>query len=284
MMLLVFGSRRAGRSAAWALHGCVVLALAFVALLSPAHAEEKSGRPWLGVSMSRGKSGGVNVDHVFKKSPAEKAKLKVGDRIVRADGVVLDKPADLVDHVARHKPGMTIKLSIKRGGKERTVPVVLADHPGTEELARLMHVGNKAYELKGLSTVQGSVPAAIADLEGQVVLLEFFASWCGNCKAMTPQLAALHNKFKNQGLNVIGITSDEADVAAETVKKWKMPYAAASDPNQSTFSAYSVSAIPAVYVIDKKGVIREVLIGFDSESKESTEKLIKKLLAEKDDE
>jgi peroxiredoxin len=283
MISLVFGVR--GRALFGACALCVLTLLAVLAPTHPnlAYAEEKSGKPWLGISMSRGKSGGVNVDHVFKTSPAEKAKVKIGDVITRADNTPLDKPADLVDHVARQKPGMTVKLTVKRGGKERTIAVVLADHPGSEAVARLMHVGNKAYELKGLTTVQGSVPASLADLEGQVVVLEFFASWCGNCKQMTPQLAAIHNKFKNQGVNVIGITSDESDVAAETVKKWKMPYAAASDANQSTFSAYSVSAIPAVYIIDKKGVIREVLIGFDPESKASTEKLIKKLLAEKDE-
>ena len=65
------------------------------------------------------------------------------------------------------------------------------------------------------------------------------------------------------------------------MKSWKIPYAVASNEMKQTFSAYNVSAIPAVYIIGKKGKIREVVIGNDPSQRQATEKLIKKLLAEK---
>jgi len=80
---------------------------------------------------------------------------------------------------------------------------------------------------------------------------------------------------------VLGITADAPQLAKETAQRWKMPYAVASDRFQKTATAYRVDAIPAVYVVDKKGVIREVLIGYDLTRREATDKLIETLLAKR---
>ncbi len=269
---------RGGRLAAWL---AVVMVCAVTSWSVPILAGSKTGKPWLGVSMSKPPGGGVRVEHVFRTSPAEKAKLKKGDELTRVDGVALNEPDDLVRHVAKHKPGMTVELTVRRGGSDRVVKAILAEHPGNDQLARLMHVGNEAYELEGLTEVSAPMPSSMQDLRGRVVVVDFFASWCQNCKAMTPALAALHQKYQSKGLTVLGVTSDEPDTAQDIVAKWKIPFAVGSDGSKQTFSAYSVTAIPAMFIIDKKGVIREVLIGFDPSESGNTEKLIKKLLAEK---
>lgn len=275
------GAERGGRTTRRAALGGLLAALVLTLMTLPTVAGKKSGKPWLGVSMSTHAAGGVQVEHVFRTSPAEKAKLKKGDQLTHADGVELDDPGDLVRHVARHQPGMTIKLTVRRGGKDSVVPATLADHPGSDQLARLMHVGREAYELEGLVGIQGSTPSSIKELQGKVVLLDFFAGWCRNCKGMTPELARLDQKYKSQGLSVLGVTSDDEDTAREVVKKWNIPYDVASDGMKQTFTTYSVTAIPVIFVIDKKGVIREVVVGNDAAQRAETEKLIKKLLAEK---
>lgn len=267
---------------AWTRSLVMVVGLLCALLASASsHAGKKNSKPWLGVSMSRPSGGGVKVEHVFRTSPAEKAKIKKGDQLTHADDVKLDRPRDLVRHVARHKPGMSIKLTVRRGGKSSDMRVTLAEHPGMEKLLRLMHVGRDAYELSGLTPIQGTTPSSIKDLRGKVVLIDFFAGWCGNCKRMTPELARLDRKYKSKGLALLAITSDEEDRAREIVKSWSIPYAVASDEMKQTFSAYNVSAIPAVYIVDKKGKIRDVVIGNDVARRKETEKLINKLLDEK---
>jgi peroxiredoxin len=98
---------------------------------------------------------------------------------------------------------------------------------------------------------------------------------------MTSELARLDRKYKSQGLALLSVTSDAETRAREVVKDWKIPYAVASDGMKQTFSAYSVTAIPVVFIIGKKGKIREVVVGNDPAQRQATEKLIKKLLAEK---
>ena len=242
-------------------------------------AGDKHGRPWLGVAMQSGPAGGVLIDHVFRTSPAASAKLAEGDMLVSVDGVSLDEPSELVTHVARKRPGMTLELVYRRGGRERRVSAVLAEHPGDAAIARLMHVGTPARELLGVAGVQGKV-TRLKDLEGEVVLLDFFASWCSVCRTLTPTLSQWHRRFGARGLEVVGVAADDVDVAAATAQSWKIPFAVVSDASQRTRRAYRVDSIPAVFLIDRKGVIVDVMIGYDDSDREPFEKHIDKLLAD----
>ncbi len=262
------------------LGGLVLVALTLLAQPTLA-ASNASGRAWLGVAMRPGPAGGVIVDYVFQTSPAAKAALKEGDMLVSADGLPLDRPADMVTHVRRRRPGMSVKMVVRRGGRERPVTAVLESHPGDEALVRLMHVGKAAPELEQLTPVQGKVPGAIKDLKGRVGIIHFWASWCTSCRLMTPTLTRWHHRYGKRGVTVLGITSDAAGPAKKTARRWKMAYGVASDGLQKTASAYRVGAIPAVYVVDRKGVIREVLIGYDPTRRAATEKLIETLLAQR---
>jgi peroxiredoxin len=257
-------------------------ALAVAAAISPAVAlaAPASGRPWLGVAMESTPSGAVLVSEVIKTSPAEKL-LQKGDSLLRADGVTLTQPSDLVGIVAKRKPGMTLAIALRRGGQERTVDVVLGTHPGEEGIARLIHVGKDAPEIDEVVGVGGAAAPRLADRKGKVVVLEFFAGWCSSCRALTPQLASWHDTFKKRGLSFVGVTSDSPDDAERIAERWKIPYVVGSDPDSKTNSKYRVSALPTLFVIDRKGVIREVLIGYDPRRREAIEKLFEQLLSEK---
>jgi peroxiredoxin len=239
-----------------------------------------SGRPWLGVAMESSPSGTVLVSEVIRTSPAEKL-LQKGDTLLRVDGVALSQPSDLVAVVSKRKPGMTLAIAIRRGGRERTVDVVLGTHPGDEGIARLIHVGKEATELDEVVGVGGAVAPRLADRRGKVVVLEFFAGWCTSCRAFTPQLAAWHKAYEKRGLSFVGVTSDDASDARRIAERWKIPYPVGSDPDQKVSARYRISALPTLFVIDRKGVIRDVVIGYDPKRREAIEKLFDQLLQEK---
>lgn len=278
--MAISASRRAWRALAAA--ACLALAgVSLVGSASDASAQGSSQRAWLGVELEAGPGGGVVAKHVVTNSPAGKAGMSDGDHIVAADGIPLDEPKQLVARVALLGPGNPIQLKIRRGGAERQVTATLATFPGAEQILRLDKIGTFAPTWKQpLAAVTGAVPASMNALRGKVVLLDFWATWCGPCRAISPQLSRWQTTYGAKGLSVVGVTTDEVDVASRTAQALSMSYAVAADPNGATMMAYGVRAIPAMFIIDKKGVIREVLVGYEPSRHAEIEKLLQTLLAE----
>jgi peroxiredoxin len=252
---------------------------------TPSLADEPAGTPapskraWLGVDLEKGPAGGVVLRHVINNSPASKAGLADGDQVVEVDGDPIDQPSQLVARVALAGPTGTMAFKIRRGGVEKSASATLVPHPGADAILRLDKVGTFA-PWKPVTAVSGSIPANMTALRGKVVVLDFWASWCGACKLLSPHLSKLQTTYGSQGLQVIGLTTDEVKVASKAVQAQAMSYAVASDANETAMAAYGVKALPTVFVIDKKGVIRDVFTGFDSGKPAELEKLLKKLLAE----
>lgn len=246
-----------------------------------AHAQPRpTRRAWLGIELGRGPAGGVVARHVARTSPADAAGVKDGDQIVAVDGKVVDLPRDVVARVAEVGPDGAIKLRIRRGGAESDVLARLVAHPGEEEIARRDKVGTFAPSWGTLTATTGAPPATIQAARGRVVIVDFWASWCGPCRLVTPTLNALSDRFGAQGLTVVGISNDEPAVAARAAQSHGIRYATGVEKGNEASIAYGVRSIPTMFVVDKKGVVREVKIGFHPAHAAQLERLVLELLAE----
>lgn len=266
-----------------------ILALAASAFVAPEVASAQGAGPagiiplgppaWIGVTMDKGGDIGVRVEHVVRGGPADKAGMKSGDRIVGIEGKNVTQPQEVSRTVTSHKAGETITLSVERGGNSVNASVVLASRPSSDEILKMDLVGAPAPAFVNAKPLTGA-PASLASLKGRVVVVDFWASWCGPCRMLAPKLSTLKNRFGAQGLSVVGITSDDAEHAAVFAERHGMTYPSLSDANADTNKAYGIVGLPTVVVIDKKGVVRDVFVGYDPSVEAKMEQVVKTLLAE----
>jgi len=147
----------------------------------------------------------------------------------------------------------------------RATPFVIASptqglRPGdiAPELAVPLPDGT-TYQLTDLD----GQPVRLADLRGKVVWLNFWASWCPPCQHETPILRELSERYRDQGLEVIGVSVQEttADDVKAYADRYDLPYTIGFDAFGHVFHAYKVYALPTQFFIDTNGVIRQVANG-----------------------
>lgn len=241
-------------------------------------------RPWLGVELAKGSAAvrGVRVNHAIRSSPAWNAGVRDGDVIVRIEEIAPSSADDIIREVAAHAPGAIVRLVLLRSGAEMPLSATLGSLPDGDEMLRLDKVGAPApTSFQGLLPVSGPLPVGLGELKGRVVIVDFWATWCLACRMSAPKLTAWQSKFGAQGLTVIGITDDPVPEASHGAQNFGMRYATiASDESYSTQRAFGVRALPTVFIIDKRGVIRDVSVGFDPRKEAQMEALLRRLLAE----
>jgi thiol-disulfide isomerase/thioredoxin len=184
----------------------------------------------------------------------------------------------VIDLLSGRSAGDVVPVALARAGRELTLSVKLAAFPAPDEMLRMDHLGAPAPAWAGTEPMSGA-PESLASLRGRVVLIDFWATWCGPCRDLAPELSALQARYGAQGLSVIGITTDTMEAAAMFKERVDMRYAVEVDARGETSRAYGVSALPTLFVLDKDGVVRDVSVGFDTSSGARLEGLVKTLLA-----
>lgn len=130
-----------------------------------------------------------------------------------------------------------------------------------------------------LPTVAGD-SITLASQKGKVILLDFWASWCGPCRVSNKKLVKLYEKYKSQGFEIFGVSLDQEKRDWEkAIQKDKIAWLQVNDPrgswNAKTAADWNISVLPTSFLINKKGDV----VAIDLEGKE-LEKMIKELLQE----
>ena len=116
---------------------------------------------------------------------------------------------------------------------------------------------------------------------GKVVYVDFWASWCGPCAKSFPFLNQLHTELKDKGLQIIGVNLDENPEDAKAfLAKNPVDFTLAADTGEQCARKFDVKAMPSSYVVDRKGIVRHVHLGFRPGEAEDVHKLVAQLLAE----
>jgi thiol-disulfide isomerase/thioredoxin len=112
-----------------------------------------------------------------------------------------------------------------------------------------------------------TAPIPPASLRGKVALIEFWTLSCPNCRKVQPHITEWYRKYANQGLVVIGVftpdTDGESNLAnvQEYVRSHQIPYPVAVDTDVVTWNRFGNWAWPAMYLVDKRGIIRRRQVG-----------------------
>lgn len=136
-------------------------------------------------------------------------------------------------------------------------------------------------------------PVKLSDLRGQVVLLDFWAPWCGPCRYTFPKLQRWHQSYKDKGLVILGLTNYSGDIEGrratpteelaylKTFKKQnRLSYGFVIADTSANDSNYGVFSIPMSFLIDRRGNVRFIAMGAAEAELAGLGKMIEKLMAE----
>jgi thiol-disulfide isomerase/thioredoxin len=131
-------------------------------------------------------------------------------------------------------------------------------------MAGPLKVGDSLPDMAALK-FEGALP----EMAGHVVLIDFWASWCGPCKKSFPVLKELQEKFAARGLVTVGISLDEDKAAMDQfLKKNTVPFAIIRDAQGKSAEIFGVEKMPTSFIVGADGKIRSIHGGFENKTRQ----------------
>ncbi|MBW8886326.1 MAG: redoxin domain-containing protein [Fibrobacteres bacterium] len=253
---------------------------------SPTQAAKKPSA-WLGVAIAdvpqneipaayapTTAEGVVKVQQVFRGTSADQAGLKEGDFILSINATDLHGRKTLLDTIHSKGVGEMVELRVGRDGKAFKQKMALSPKPEDMRVITQMLVGGPAPALDG--KYYSGDAGALAQNKGKVVLVDFWATWCGPCRMSLPILDAVYKKYHGKGLEIIGVSSESLPDLKAFQSTAKLSYPLFNDIGHITTNQYQALAFPTLAVIDKQGVIQRMEVGLHQQR--DIEKWIKEYL------
>jgi len=127
-----------------------------------------------------------------------------------------------------------------------------------------IEIGSEAADFQ-LKDLEGR-EIQLRSLRGSVVLLNFWATWCGPCRLEMPVIEKLHQQFYGKGLHVFGVNDEEIDTIREYVAEHEYSFPTLVDTDQQAMNLYRIRGIPTMVVIDRSGKIAHYRMGLSREA------------------
>lgn len=253
--------------------------------------------------MGDGDSAGILQKGAESKDAAEALRSQSAQLSVRwwkasedaaEQGKVLDDLQKLAqanekdDGLAQIVMGIAQQGAANKELRERAEKIIISDlkGEGAKRVAEQIQTEGKLRSLEGKPlTIEGvkigGAKFTSADWKGKVILVDFWATWCGPCLAELPRVKKVYADYHDKGLELLGVSCDNKEDALKTFleKNTDMPWPQLFDGTKPGWHAlatgYGIQAIPTMFLVDRKGIVRSV------EARENFEEMIPKLLVEK---
>lgn len=119
------------------------------------------------------------------------------------------------------------------------------------------------------------------EYRGQVVLLNFWASWCGPCRQEMPLLDKIHQRYEDAGFAVVSVNVEGEDAPARSLaKETGVTFPVLIDAEQRVSQMYDLEAMPSSVLIDRDGVVRYIHLGYQPGDEAKYLKVVKELIKE----
>lgn len=121
----------------------------------------------------------------------------------------------------------------------------------------------------------------LSDQRGNIVLVNFWASWCGPCRAELPEMEALYQEYRDLGFEILAVNVDDDESKADVLlKDIEVNFPVLYDTDGNISKLYDVSAMPTTVIVDRDGNQRMLHLGYVPGDQDKYEKIIKKLIRE----
>lgn len=121
----------------------------------------------------------------------------------------------------------------------------------------------------------------LSEHRGDVVMLSFWAKWCGDCRAQLAGLNEMYNLYREIGFELISVSMDrDIGDAREIAEKLEIAYPVLFDVGREVSQLYDVSSVPVIVLIDRDGVVREVIEGYRRGTEDEYLERVRALLRE----
>lgn len=132
-----------------------------------------------------------------------------------------------------------------------------------------------------LPKLEGGGEVSMAQFKGQVLYVDFWASWCAPCRLAFPSIEGLYKRNRERGFAVVGINKDtKAGDADRFLRSVPVTFPLVADDQDAAAKAFAVKTMPSGYVIDRKGVVRHVHRGYTAETSKQLAEQVEALLKE----